>query len=129
MNNHTGITSLPSKYSVRETIDRLENLLRSKGLTIFARIDQQAAAQKAGLEMLPLELLLFGNPKSGTPLMIAEPLSALDLPLKALAWQDTTGHTWMSYNTLAYLQQRFSFPDVLMQPLAAVETLIKAALL
>ncbi|HEY4149511.1 MAG TPA: DUF302 domain-containing protein [Chitinophagaceae bacterium] len=128
MDKGIGITSMQSSYAVKETIDRLENLLRSKGLTVFARIDQQAAAQQAGLKMPALELLLFGNPKSGTPLMIAAPLSGIDLPLKAMAWEDAAGNTWLSYNNLSYLQERFSLAVELMKPLAAVETLLKAAL-
>ncbi len=129
MDKVIGITSMQSSYTVKETIDRLENILQSKGLTVFARIDQQAAAQQAGLKMPALELLLFGNPKSGTPLMIAEPLSGIDLPLKAMAWEDTAGNTWLSYNNLSYLQERFSLAVELMKPLAAVETLLKAALM
>lgn len=122
-----GIITLSSPYPVKETVDRLENLLRSKGATIFARIDQQAAARGAGLEMPATELLLFGNPKAGTALMLAKPLSGIDLPLKVLAWQDKDGKNWLSYNSFGYLQQRFSLPDDLIHPIAAVEGLIKAA--
>jgi uncharacterized protein (DUF302 family) len=127
MENENSIITLASPYTVKETIDRLENMLRSKGATIFARIDQQAAAQQAGLEMPATELLLFGNPKAGTALMLAKPLSGLDLPLKVLGWQDKDGKSWLSYNSFGYLQQRFSLPDDLVHPVAAVEGLIKAA--
>lgn len=127
MANEKDIITLASPYSVKETIDRLENMLRSKGATIFARIDQQAAAQQAGLEMPATELLLFGNPKAGTALMLAKPLSGLDLPLKVLAWEDKDGKSWLSYNSFGYLQQRFALPDDLIHPIAAVEGLIKAA--
>lgn len=122
-----GIITMASPYTVKETVDRLENMLRSKGATIFARIDQQAVARQAGLEMPATELLLFGNPKAGTALMLAKPLSGLDLPLKVLAWQDKEGKNWLSYNSFGYLQQRFSIPDDLIHPIAMVEGLIKAA--
>ncbi|HTQ28820.1 MAG TPA: DUF302 domain-containing protein [Puia sp.] len=109
--NPQGVISKPSKYSVKETIDRLQKILEGKGVTIFARIDQRAEAAKVGLELSPIELLIFGNPKAGTPLMKAVPLSALDLPLKALSWQDAEKQVWLSYNSAQYLQQRFSLPD------------------
>ncbi|HWD89934.1 MAG TPA: DUF302 domain-containing protein [Mucilaginibacter sp.] len=118
---------MASPYTVKETVDRLENMLRSKGATIFTRIDQQAAARQAGLEMPATELLLFGNPKAGTALMLAKPLSGLDLPLKVLAWQDKEGKNWLSYSSFGYLQQRFSLPDDLMHLVAMIEGLIKAA--
>ena len=127
MENEKGIITLASSYPVKETINRLENLLRTKGATIFARIDQQAAARQAGLEMPATELLLFGNPKAGTALMLAKPLSGLDLPLKVLGWQDKDGKSWLSYNSFGYLQQRFALPDDLIHPIAAVEGLISAA--
>jgi len=127
MDTPKDIITLSSPYSVKETVDRLEGLLQSKGATIFARIDQQAAARQAGLDMPPTELLLFGNPKAGTALMLAKPLSGLDLPLKVLAWQDKEGKPWLSYNSFSYLQRRFSLPDDLIHPVAMVEGLIKAA--
>lgn len=127
MENEKGIITLASPFPVKEIVDRLETLLRAKGATIFARIDQQAAAREAGLEMPTTELLLFGNPKAGTALMLAKPLSGLDLPLKVLGWQDQDGKSWLSYNSFGYLQQRFSLSDDLMHPLAAVEGLIKAS--
>jgi uncharacterized protein (DUF302 family) len=124
-----GVVTLGSRYSVKETLDRLEQLLQAKGATIFARIDQMAEAEKAGLKMKPLELLLFGNPKAGTPLMIAEPLMGIDLPLKAIAWEDAGKQVWLSYNSFYYLQERFGVSDELMGPLLAVEALLKAAVL
>lgn len=84
-------------------------------MTIYARIDQQQEALKAGLSLAPLELLVFGNPKAGVPLMAANPVSGIDLPLKALAWQDKDGKTWLSYNSPEYIQQRFGLPDELIQ--------------
>jgi len=125
----TGIKTLASNYPVKETLDRLENLLRSRGATIFARIDQSAEAEKACLSMNPLELLLFGNPKAGTPLMMAKPLAGIDLPLKAMAWQDNEQRVWLSYNSFSYLQERFGLSDELMKPLSAVEGLLNAAVL
>ena len=125
----TGIKTLASNYPVKETLDRLENSLRSRGATIFARIDQSAEAEKAGLSMNPLELLLFGNPKAGTPLMMAKPLTGIDLPLKAMAWQDNDQRVWLSYNSFSYLQERFGLSEELMKPLSAVEGLLSAAVL
>ncbi|MBS1525667.1 MAG: DUF302 domain-containing protein [Bacteroidetes bacterium] len=129
MERGTGITTLTSPYPVNETADRLESLLRAKGVTIFARIDQRAEADKAGLEMNATELLIFGNPKAGTPLMVAEPLSGIDLPLKTLIWQDNDNKIWLSYNSFSYLQQRFGFSDELIKSVSAVEGLLKAAVL
>lgn len=128
MNTNNGIISQPSQYSVPATIDRLEAVLQTKGITIFARIDQQAEAEKVGLILHPTQLLLFGNPKSGTPLMVAEPTIALDLPLKVLAWEATDRKVWLSYNDPDYLQQRFSLSNDLVKNIAVIETLIDQAL-
>jgi uncharacterized protein (DUF302 family) len=129
MNVSNGIISQPSQYSVPETIDRLAAILQAKSITIFARIDQQAEAEKVGLSLRPTQLLLFGNPKAGTPLMVAEPTIALDLPLKALAWGAADGKVWLSYNDSIYLQQRFSLSDELVQNIAVIAPLIHQALL
>jgi uncharacterized protein (DUF302 family) len=102
-----GVVSKPSAHSVEETIDRLEAVLREKNVHVFARIDQRAEAQKAGLQMPAMELLIFGNPKAGTPLMIAEPTIGIDLPLKAMAWEDREGKVWLSYNAPEYLEERY----------------------
>jgi uncharacterized protein (DUF302 family) len=102
-----GVVSKPSAHSVEETIDRLEAVLREKNIHIFARIDQRAEAKKDGLEMPAMELLIFGNPKAGTPLMIAEPTVGIDLPLKAMAWEDRAGKVWLSYNAPEYLEERY----------------------
>jgi uncharacterized protein (DUF302 family) len=115
-----GIVHLRSPFSVSETLQRLEALIATKGLVLFARIDHSGEAAKAGLQMPPTELLLFGSPASGTPLMIASPTLAIDLPLKALAWQDPEGVVWLSYNTPEYLQQRHKFPEALLQNLAGI---------
>lgn len=123
-----GIVSKPSKYSVPETLLRLDNVVRSKGLTVFARIDHSGEAERAGLKMRPTQLLIFGNPKTGTPLMIANPSVALDLPLKALAWEDANGKVWLSYNDPAYLKQRHALDDESMKTLSAIVGLVDQAL-
>jgi uncharacterized protein (DUF302 family) len=120
-----GIIDLPSPYPVKETIDRLENLFESKGIKIFARIDQRAEAVTVGLEMRPTELLIFGDPKAGTPLMNAHPSIALDLPQKVLAWEAADGQVWLTYNSPEYLAERHQLEKV---PFKPVETLVKDAL-
>ena len=122
-----GIVNLPSQFSVTETLDRLEAILRAKSIKVFLRIDQRREAQQAGLDMKPTELLLFGNPQAGTPLMNAAPSLALDLPLKALAWEDEAGKVWLSYNSFAYLQQRHGLSDDLIHKIAGSEMLMRAA--
>lgn len=129
MNTSNGIVSQLSPYSVAATINRLTAILQAKDITIFARIDQQAEAEKVGLSLRPTQLLLFGSPKAGTPLMVAEPTIGLDLPLKALAWQAADGEIWLSYNEPAYLQQRFSLSDELLKNIAVITPLINQALL
>jgi uncharacterized protein (DUF302 family) len=123
----TGLTHLPSPYSVADTLKRLESVIASKGLTIFARIDHSGEAAKVGLTMQPTELLLFGSPKSGTPLMIASPSLAIDLPLKALVWQDVEGAVWLSYNSPEYLQQRHTIPDALIKNIAGIRSICEEA--
>jgi uncharacterized protein (DUF302 family) len=101
-----GLVSKPSRYPVPETVDRLVTVLQSKGMTVFVRIDHAAEAEKVGLKMRPSQLLIFGNPKGGTPLMVAAPTVAIDLPLKALVWEDTGGKVWLVYNSPSYLKGR-----------------------
>ncbi len=127
MSSGEGIISKPSKYSVPETIARLKNILASKGIKVFALVDHSGEAEKAGLKMPPTQLLIFGNPKGGTPAMLAAPLLAIDLPLKALAWQDANGQVHLSYNDPAYLQHRFGLSDEVMKPLAGTGALIEQA--
>src|SRR5580704_9326720 len=110
-----GLVHLASWHSVDETMQRLESLLREKGVTVFARVDHSGEAAKAGLTMRPTKLLIFGNPKAGTPLMIAAPSSAIDLPLKILVAEDGEGKVWISYNSADYLQKRHGFPLELIQ--------------
>ena len=123
-----GVVSKPSARSVQQTIDRLEAVLREKNIYIFSRIDQRAEAEKTGLRMPAAELLIFGNPKAGTPLMIAEPTIGLDLPLKAFAWEDREGKVWLSYNSPEYLKERFSIDEDLMKNVSGVGGLVELAL-
>jgi uncharacterized protein (DUF302 family) len=123
-----GIISKASKYSVPETLDRVDALLRSKGIKIFVRVDHSGEAEKAGLKMPPTQLLIFGNPKGGTPVMLAAPTAAIDLPLKALAWQDADGKVWLSYNDPEYLKQRFGLTDDQIKTIAGTGSLIEQAL-
>ena len=101
-----GLTTIPSSYGPKDTMDRLEAEVRTKGMTVFARIDHAAGATAAGLSLRPTEVLIFGNAKAGTPLMQSVQTVAIDLPLKALVWQDASGDTWLSYNDPAWLAQR-----------------------
>lgn len=101
-----GLVSKPSRYSVPETLDRLVTVLQSKGMTVFARIDHAAEAEKVGQKLRPAQLLIFGNPKGGTPLMAAAPTVAIDLPFKALAWEDADGKVWLGFNAPGYLKER-----------------------
>jgi uncharacterized protein (DUF302 family) len=115
-----GMIHLSSPHSVGETLARLESIVKAKGLPILARIDHSGDAAKAGLSMRPTELLIFGNAKAGTPLMVASPTIAIDLPLKALAWQDSEDKVWLSYNSPEYLKQRHDLPDNLLQNIAGI---------
>lgn len=123
-----GLITHPSPYTVPETLDRLEAILRTKNITVFARVDHSGEAAKAGLTMPPTQLLIFGNPKGGTPIMVAAPLAAIDLPLKALAWQDADGKVWISINDPHYLQGRYALSDDLLKPINGTEALILQAI-
>lgn len=128
MASPAGVVTVPSPYSVPETLDRLQASLAKHGIKIFARIDQAAEARAVGLSMPEIQLLIFGNPKGGTPIMVAEPLAALDLPLKALAWEDREGRVFVSYNEPAYLGERFSLSAELMKPIGGLGNLIEQVL-
>ncbi len=128
MNTGEGIISKPSKYSVPETLHRLETILTLKGIKVFAQVDHSGEAEKAGLKMPPTQLLIFGNPKGGTPVMLAAPTAAIDLPWKALAWQDAAGQVWLSYNDAAYIQKRYGLGDDVIKPLAGLGAVIEQAL-
>jgi uncharacterized protein (DUF302 family) len=101
-----GLTTVPSSFGPKETMDRLEAGVKAKGLTVFARIDHAAGAAEVRLPLQPTELLIFGNARGGTPLMQANQTIGIDLPLKALAWQDASGKTWLSYNDPGWLAKR-----------------------
>jgi uncharacterized protein (DUF302 family) len=118
-----GIVDKPSNHTVEQTVDRLKNILQAKGVTLFAVIDHSGEAEQVGMKMPPTKLLIFGSPKAGTPLMLAAPSIAIDLPLKILVWEDAQGKVWVSFNSAAYLQQRHGLPSELLQNIAVVETL------
>ena len=122
-----GIVTWPSNHSVEQTVERVENILKSKSVTLFALVDHSGEAEKVGLQMPPTKLLIFGSPKSGTPLMLAAPTSAIDLPLKILVAEDNQGKVWVSYNSAEYLGQRHGLPGDLLQNIAVVETLAAKA--
>jgi uncharacterized protein (DUF302 family) len=122
-----GIVSIPSNHSVDETVDRLKDILQSKQITLFALVDHSGEAAKVGLQMPATKLLIFGNPKGGTPLMLAAPSTAIDLPLKILVAEDAQGKVWLSYNSPEYLKERHGLPSNLLQNIAVVETLAAAA--
>src|SRR5579862_4186958 len=123
MGADNGFVSVPSHRSVDETVDTIEGLLKTKGIKLFALVDHSGEAKAAGLDMRPTKLLIFGNPKGGTPLMIASPSIAIDLPLKLLVSEDANGKVWISYNAPSYLQTRHGFPPDLVQNIAIVEAL------
>jgi len=120
-----GMIHLSSPYSVPETLKRLESILETHGLTVFCRVDHGGEAIKVGFNMHPAQLIIFGSPKGGTPLMVASPTLAIDLPLKALAWQDVQGKVWLSYNSPEYLQRRHDVPESLIKNIAGVGGLLE----
>ena len=122
-----GVVNKPSNHSVEQTVDRLKNILEARGVTLFALIDHGGEAEKVGMKMLPTKLLIFGNPRSGTPLMLASPSIALDLPLKILVWQDNQGTVWLSYNSPEYLMERYDLSEDLLPNIAVVEALATKA--
>jgi uncharacterized protein (DUF302 family) len=122
-----GLIHVSSHYSVPETVQRIESILRAKNLTIFARVDHSGEAEKVGLAMRPTQLIIFGSPKAGTPMMIASPTLAIDLPLKALVWQDAEEKVWVSYNDPIYLQRRHNIPDELLKNISGVGALLEKA--
>jgi len=122
-----GMIDVLSRYSVSETLERLQSILKEKGIAVFALIDHSGEAEKAGLSMRPTQLLIFGSPKGGTPLMVAAPRLAIDLPLKALVWQDEQEQVWLSYNSSEYLQERHDFPVDLVKSIAGIAALVQKA--
>jgi uncharacterized protein (DUF302 family) len=120
---NNGIVNKPSKHSVDDILDKLQNILEKKGIAVFALIDHSGEAAKVGMKMRPTKLLIFGNPKGGTPLMLAAPSIAIDLPVKILIWQDEQEKVWVSYNTPEYLAERHGLPPHLAQNIGFIETL------
>jgi uncharacterized protein (DUF302 family) len=118
-----GIARIASQHSVDETVSKLQAMLQAKNVKLFAVVDHSGEAEKAGLKMPNTKLLIFGNPKGGTPLMLASPSAAIDLPLKILVAEDGAGKVWVSYNTTAYLQQRHNLPANLLPNIAVIETI------
>jgi uncharacterized protein (DUF302 family) len=125
--NGKGLIDIPSNHSVDETVTKLEGILQAKGITLFALVDHSGEAAKAGMKMRPTKLLIFGNPRAGTPVMLAAPSSAIDLPLKILVWEDDQGKVWVTYNSPTYLQTRHNLPADLLQNIAVIEPLAKTA--
>ena len=126
-NTGNGIKNVLSHQSVDQTLDKLQAMLRAKGVAVFALIDHSGEAAKVGMKMPPTKVLIFGSPKAGTPLMLAAPSIAIDLPLKILVWEDSQNKVWISYNAPEYLQERHGVPQELMQNIAVVETLAAKA--
>ncbi|HEY6291671.1 MAG TPA: DUF302 domain-containing protein [Terriglobia bacterium] len=122
-----GIVKRPSKSSVDATVEKLKQILQAKGVALFALVDHSGEAEKVGMTMRPTKLLIFGNPKAGTPLMLAAPSVAIDLPLKILVWEDAEGKVWISYNSPTYLKERHGLPQELLSNIAVVETLAAKA--
>lgn len=121
-----GMVHLSSPYSVPETLQRLDSVLQSRGLIVFARIDRSAEAEKVGMKMHPTQLIIFGSPKGGTPVMVASPTLAIDLPLKALVWEDAGGKVWVSCNSVEYLKQPHNIPDELVKNIAVIGPLLRS---
>ncbi len=125
--NNKGLIDVPSNHSVDETVERLKGILQAKGITLFALVDHSGEAAKSGMKMRPTKLLIFGNPKGGTPVMLAAPSSAIDLPLKILVWEDVQGKVLITYNSPVYLQARHKLPPELLPNIAVIETLAAKA--
>jgi uncharacterized protein (DUF302 family) len=123
-----GIIDKPSNHSVDQTVENLKDILQSKGIKLFALVDHSGEAEKVGIKMRPTKLLIFGSPEAGTPLMLAAPSVAIDLPLKILVWQDDQGKVWVSFNSSEYLKERHGLPQDVLQNISVIETLaMKAA--
>jgi uncharacterized protein (DUF302 family) len=127
MAQENGLVRVPSRYPVEETVQRLQTTFAAKGLQVFALIDHSGEAVKVGLKMRPTKLLIFGSPKGGTPLMVASPSLAIDLPMKALVAEDETGKVWLTYNTPEYLKERHGVPEDLIKNLAGAGPLMEKA--
>jgi len=127
MANEKGLVRIASRYSVEETVQRLQTTFAAKGLQVFALIDHSGEAAKVGLKMRPTKVLIFGSPKGGTPLMVAAPSLAIDLPMKALVAEDEKGKVWLTYNDPEYLKERHGVPEELIKNLAGAGSLMEKA--
>jgi len=127
LRQHEGIVDVPTSHSVDETVARIKAILESKGITLFALVDHSGDAAKVAMKMPPMKLLIFGSPKAGTPLMLAAPSIAIDLPLKILVWEDGQGKVWLSYNDPEYLKQRHGLQENLLPNIAVVGALVAKA--
>ena len=125
--NIKSLINLESHHGTDETVERLKAILDSKGVTLFALVDHSGEAEKVGMKMPPTKLLIFGSPKAGTPLMLAAPSIAIDLPLKILVWEDTSGKVWVSWNSPEYLRDRHNIPEELLKNIAVVGALANKA--
>ena len=121
-----GLIDIPSNHSVDKTVEKLKGILQAKNITLFALVDHSGEAAKEGIKMRPTKLLIFGNPKGGTPVMLAAPSIAIDLPLKILIWEDGHGKVWVTYNSPAYLQKRHGLPAELLPNISVIEAVAKA---
>lgn len=122
-----GLIQVGSRFSVEETLKRLESILAQRGVQVFALIDHSGEAEKVGMKMPPMKLLIFGSPKGGTPLMLAAPTVAIDLPLKALIWEDKSGRVWVTYNSPEYIRDRHGVPEDLIKNISVVGALVAQA--
>ena len=122
-----GIVETPSNHPVEQTVEKVKAILQAKGLTLFALVDHSGEAEKVALKMRPTKLLIFGSPKGGTPVMLAAPSVAIDLPLKILVWEDVQGRVWVSHNSPEYLKQRHNIPDALLPNISGVRAIVEEA--
>jgi uncharacterized protein (DUF302 family) len=122
-----GIVSVASHHGVDATVEKLKGILDAKGVKVFALIDHSGEAEKAGMRMRNTKLLIFGNPKGGTPLMLASPTAALDLPLKILVWEDAGGKVWLTYNSVEFIRQRYNLTPELAANIAVIDTIAARA--
>jgi len=127
MQKEEGVVRIPGRHSVNATVDKLKAILKSKGVTLFALVDHSGEAEQVGMTMPPTKLLIFGNPRAGTPLMLASPSAALDLPLKILVAEDSERKVWISYNSPEYLKERHGLAENLLPNIAVVQALAAAA--
>ncbi|GHO88675.1 DUF302 domain-containing protein [Dictyobacter formicarum] len=119
-----GVVTKASPHAIEETLERLEDIIRNHGLRLFTHINHSWEAQQVGLKMQEAHVLIFGDPKVGTPLMVASPLIALELPLKVLIWQSDNNHVWVSYPSVSYLTARYAVPQELASNIAGIDNLI-----